>query len=65
MLMHATIFLKFYILVAFVTFHNISQDNDLGGVYTRPAWPQPGLTLVVLAFVYMRPTLNVRLNYGG
>ena len=34
-LMHATMFLKFYILVAFVTFHNISHDNDLGGVYMR------------------------------
>ena len=63
-LMHATMFLKFYILVAFVTFHNISQDNDLGGVYMRPAWPH-GLTLVVLALVYMRPALTVRLNYGG
>ena len=30
----------------------------------RPAWPQTRLTLVVLAFVYMRPALTVRLNYG-
>ena len=28
-----------------------------------PAWPQTGLTLVVLAFVYMRPALTVKLNY--
>ena len=28
------------------------------------SWTQTGLTLVVLAFVYMNPALTVRLNYG-
>ena len=30
----------------------------------RPACPQTGLTLVVLAFVYTRPALTVRINNG-
>ena len=34
------------------------------GVYMKLASPQTGLALVVLAFVYMRPALTVRLNYG-
>ena len=30
-----------------------------------PARPQTDLTLVVLAFVHMRPALTIRLNYGS